>query len=177
MGYGAVTPVLFIMENGLEISSSSNGAGADDLTRIKEFVEEHVGDIYHIMTLSNISPIQQGYPTEKKRFSVVGTRNEQFVRDDLTNIFARVIANPVPVIHTNLTFLGLERISSEIADGIGALPSPLIASRIHGSGCMCSVVPYVLCAKHPCFCAQCKKGADLTNYVHLEGPSSATSCG
>ena len=78
MGHEAVIPVMFIMENGLEISSSSNGAGADDLTRIKEFVEEHVGDIYHITTVSNFSPIQQGYPTEKKRFIVVGARNEQF---------------------------------------------------------------------------------------------------
>ena len=158
-----LSPVMFIMENVMEIGNSSNDAAADDMTKIKQFMERSVGDLYHIMTVSNISPIQQGYPTEKKRIIVVGARTETVVRQDLTSIFNTLISNPVPVDHTYWTFLGLESIAAEVADGIGALPGPMIASLLHSSTCTCSLDPYVLCAQHPCVCNLCKKNPGSTS--------------
>ena len=153
-------PVMFIMENVMEISTNSTDPGTNDRTQIKDFMDQQLGASYYSMTISNISPIQAGYPTEKKRFLVLGGRNDSIVPHQLTNIFAKMIANPVPVTHTYFTFLGLQRIADEVADHIGALPGADLASSILLSGCMCSIDPYVVCPQHPCICTECKKEGD-----------------
>ena len=73
--------------------------GADDLTQIKGFVEQELGDTYHSMTISNTSPIQHGYAVEKKRLLVVGDRSDQVDGDQLRRNFTELIENPLPVTH------------------------------------------------------------------------------
>lgn len=154
-------PVMFIMENVMEIGNASDATGGDDLTQIKKFMEEALGDIYHSMTISNISPIQHGYAAEKKRFVVVGARSDQVDGDQLRRIFAKLIANPLPVTHTYWTFLGLQSLCDETADAVGQPPTPAAAFKIHSSVCKCGVDPMVLCAQHRCTCKKCKKGKVL----------------
>ena len=171
-------PVMFILENVIDIPENkiygvnnhdpSNYIHPADLCQIEEFMEDQVGDIYHSIAIRHLSPIQGGYPTQTKlKIAVIGGRKDQVHGGQLSNIFAKMFANPVPLTHTYMTFLGLASISDEIADSIGTRPGPRLASRIRGSGCMCSIDPYLPCAKHPCICPECMKEVDgvvdLTN--------------
>ena len=153
-------PVMFILE-----SVSGSGSGGDDLTRfktwLKEFMENAIGDTYEIMGISTISPIQHGYPTEKKRFIAIGARSDHVDKKQLTNAFTTLMAKPVPLTHTYLSFLGLQGLSDEVLDAVGRLPTPVLVEDMHGSVCKCSVDPMVLCAQHPCKCVQCMKGGGL----------------
>ena len=145
----------------MEIADASDGPGSDDLEQIKQFMEEALGDLYHSMTISNISPVQHGHAAEKKRFVVVGARSDQVDGVQLRMIFAKLIANPVPVTHTCWIFLGLQSLCDETADAVGQPPTPAAAFKTHSSVCKCGVDPMVLCAQHPCNYAECKKGKGL----------------
>ena len=154
-------PVLFYMENVMDICSTSRDTGGVDVTLIKKFMQQELGDTYNTMTISNTSPIQHGYAAEKKRFVVVGGRSDQVDENQLRRNFTELIENPLPVTHNYWTFLGLDEIADEIADAVGELPSPAAACKIHGSGCKCGVDPMILCDQHPCKCVQCKHGEVL----------------
>ena len=155
-------PVIFVMENVMEIGSASVAtADPDDLTTIKDFMNQAIGDMYHSMTINSISPIQHGYSAEKKRVIVVGARRDQVEGAHLRSIFTKLIEKPLPVAHAYWTFLGIRSLCDETADSVGQLPTPAAAVQIHASVCKCGVDPMVLCPKHPCTCAQCKNGADL----------------
>ena len=109
-------PVMFILKNVMVGSGKAHARATDsvdDLNQIEKFVEDQVGDFYHSMTICNISPIQAGYPTKERRFFVIGGRKDMVHGGKLSNIFTKMIANPVPLTHNYWNFLGLERISDE----------------------------------------------------------------
>ena len=98
-----MVPAMLVMENVVEIGSSSDGV--DDLTTIKSVMDEQLGDNYNSVTINGISPIHQGYPTEKRRVIVVGARIDQVDAARLGRVFTKMIEVPMPVLDTYWTFL------------------------------------------------------------------------
>ena len=120
-------PVMFVMENVLEIGS---GCADDDPSQIKEFMDGELGDSYHTLNINGISPLQHGSPVEKKRVVVVGGRQDQVRMDALSNVFNRLIEEPIPVEHTYWTFLGCQPLADDVLDAVGQLPSPAASVMI-----------------------------------------------
>ena len=90
-------PVMYVMENVLEIGS---GDDDDDLSAIKKFMDQEVGDCYHTLNINGISPLQHGYALEKKWVLLVGGRQDQVCGNALRNIFNALLEQPIPVKHT-----------------------------------------------------------------------------
>ena len=154
-----MVPVMFVMENVVEIGSSSDGV--DDLTTIKSFMDDQLGDKYNSITINGISPIHHGYPTEKKRVIVVGARTDQVDAATLSRVFTKLIEVPMPVVDTYWTFLNCQDTRSAFFDKVGTLPEPQAAMKIQRSGCTCRIDPMTDCLRHPCFCKKCKDGKVL----------------
>ena len=154
-----MVPVMFVMENVVDIGSSSDGV--DDLTVIKTYMEEELGDTFNSVTINGITPIHHGYPTEKKRVIVIGARIDQADAGTLSRVFTKMIERPMPVIDTYWTFLGCQTSRDAYVDKVGNLPTPLESMKLQRTGCKCGVDPFTDCLQHPCFCRQCKDGKKL----------------
>ena len=154
-------PVMFIMENVMEISNSSADRLEADLAVIRQFMYDELGASYHHLVVNNSSPIQHGYPAEKKRVLVLGGRSDQVDRPSLQSVFAKLIENPLPVPHTYWTLLAVQAQPGRVLDKVGQLPYPNDALMIQSSGCKCGIDPMIECPQHPCFCDKCKGGERL----------------
>ena len=148
-------PGMFAMENADEIGK---GDADDDLSPITTFMDEQVGDCYHTLIITGISPLQHGYALEKKRVLLIGGRQDQVCKDALANIFNKLIEHPAPVTHTYRTSPGCQPLADDVLDAVGHLPSPAAAVMIQSSICKYGTDPMIECPEHPCCCDKCKAG-------------------
>ena len=153
-----LNPVIYVMENVLEIGS---GDADDDLSAIKEFMDEQFGDGYHTLNIQGVTPKHHGYVVQKERLLLIGGRNDQVCKQSMMNVFNQLNEHPIPVVDTYWTFLGCEGVCAEILDGVGQVPSPYFSVRIHETTCNCGIDPMIVCPVHPCFCDKCKAGEQL----------------
>ena len=150
-------PVMFVMENVMDICHPSGEATESDMTVIQDYMKKRLGDSYETVTINNSSPIHHGYPMERTRVLVIGSRNDQVHGTVLQNIFSKLIDTPRAVENTYWTLLGMQGLADEVLNSVGQLPIPSAAVMIQSSGCKCGVDPMIECPQHPCLCDKCTK--------------------
>ena len=144
-----IQPVMFVML--VEFTMKEN-----DLSVIKSYMKEKLGDQFGTVTIINTSPVHHGYPTEKTRTLVIGGRRDQIDGKAMQNVFAKLIENPMTVHNNYWTLLGIQGQCDEVLSSVGQLPSPEAAVVIQRSRCKCGVDPNIVCPLHPCFCVRCR---------------------
>ena len=154
-------PVMFVMENVVDICHPAGEASESDMQVIQAYMKEKLCERFGTVTIKKSSPVHHGYPTEKTRVLVIGGRSDQIDLNVMQNTFAKLIENPMPVNDTYLTLLGIQSQGDEVLNSVGQLPTPEAAVTIQSSGCKCGVDPMIVCPRHPCNCEKCRRGQRL----------------
>ena len=148
-----IRPAVWLAENVITMQHKNPHSGNIEFNTVTTFMTEQLQH-YNVITLNGIDPATAGYPTNKHRFAMLGTREDFATELQLRATVTKIIQNPLPPSANFREFLGMETDAFKW-QRLHQLPTAEELLRIQATGCTCTLNPMEVCSVHFCQCKKC----------------------